>query len=129
IPRQVHFALDRDTISPQSAKILDRIATVLKQYPTILINLAGHTDPRASGEYNRELGFRRSLAVRNYLMRQGIPSERMTVRSLGETQRATQGDRVTDYARDRRVEISFFNIQGIEIELIEQQNDIQIEGK
>ncbi|MFN7355642.1 MAG: OmpA family protein, partial [Pseudanabaena sp.] len=73
--------------------------------------------------------FRRSIAVRNYLMRQGIPSERMTVRSLGETQRASQGDRVTDYASDRRVEISFFNIQGIEIELIEQQNDIQIEGK
>lgn len=129
IPRQVHFALDRDTISPQSAKILDRIATVLKQYPTILINLAGHTDPRASGEYNRELGFRRSLAVRNYLMRQGIPSERMTVRSLGETQRASQGDRVTDYARDRRVEFFLQNIQGVEIQLLDQQEDIQIEGK
>ena len=129
VPRQVHFALDRDIISPQSAKILDRVATVLKQYPTIIINLAGHTDPRASGEYNRELGFRRSLAVRNYLMRQGIASERMTVRSLGETQRATQGSQVTDYARDRRVEISFQNIQGLEIQLLDPQDDIQIEGR
>jgi outer membrane protein OmpA-like peptidoglycan-associated protein len=129
VPRQVHFALDRDNISPNSAKILDRVAAVLKQYPTIIINLAGHTDPRASGEYNRELGFRRSLSVRNYLMRQGIPSERMTVRSLGETQRATQGDRVTDYARDRRVEISFQNIQGLEIQLLDPQDDIQIEGR
>ncbi|MFN5473394.1 MAG: OmpA family protein, partial [Pseudanabaena sp.] len=75
------------------------------------------------------LGFRRSIAVRNYLMRQGIPSERMTVRSLGETQRASQGDRVTDYASDRRVEFFLQNIQGVEIQLLDQQEDIQIEGK
>ena len=128
VPRQVHFALDRDIISPQSAKILDRVATVLKQYPTIVINLAGHTDPRASNEYNRELGFRRSRAVRNYLMRQGVPSERMTVRSLGETQRATQGDQIIDYARDRRVEIEFTDIRDVEIKFENQQEDLQLEN-
>ncbi|NUN65052.1 OmpA family protein [Pseudanabaena biceps] len=127
VPRQVHFALDRDNISPNSAKVLDRVADVLRQYPTIIINLAGHTDPRASDEYNRELGFRRSLSVRNYLMRQGIASERMTVRSLGETQRAAQGDRAIDYASDRRVEIEFTDIRDVEIQFESQQEDLQIE--
>jgi outer membrane protein OmpA-like peptidoglycan-associated protein len=128
VPRQVHFALDRDNITPTSAKILDRVAAVLKQYPTIIINLAGHTDPRASDEYNRELGFRRSRSVRNYLMRQGIASERMTVRSLGETQRAAQGDQVIDYARDRRVEIEFIDIRDVEIKFENQESDLQIEN-
>ncbi|OYQ63611.1 hypothetical protein B9G53_16010 [Pseudanabaena sp. SR411] len=127
VPRQIHFALDRDAISPTSAKILDRIADVLKQYPTIMITLAGHTDPRASDTYNRELGFRRSRAVRNYLMRQGIASERMTVRSLGETQRASQGNQVTDYARDRRVEIEFTDVRDVEIRFESQQEDLQLE--
>ncbi len=128
VPRQVHFALDRDNISPNSAKILDRVAAVLKQYPTIIINLAGHTDPRASDEYNRELGFRRSRAVRNYLMRLGVPSERMTVRSLGETQRAAQGDQVIDYARDRRVEIEFTDVRDVEIKFENQESDLQLEN-
>ena len=127
VPRQIHFALDRDEINPISAKILDRIADVLKQYPTIMITLAGHTDPRASDTYNRELGFRRSRAVRNYLMRQGIASERMTVRSLGETQRTSQGNQITDYARDRRVEIEFTDVRDVEIRFESQQEDLQVE--
>jgi outer membrane protein OmpA-like peptidoglycan-associated protein len=129
VPRQIHFALDRDAISPTSAKILNRIADVLKQYPTIMITLEGHTDPRASDAYNRELGFRRSRAVRNYLMRQGIASERMTVRSLGETQLASQGNQVTDYARDRRVEIEFTDVRDIEIRFENQESDLQLENK
>lgn len=129
VPRQIHFALDRDEISPTSAKILNRIADVLKQYPTIVIILEGHTDPRADDTYNRELGFRRSKSARNYLMRQGITSERMTVRSQGENQRTSQNNQVIDYARDRRVEIGFTDVQGVEIQLIEQQEDIQIEAK
>ncbi len=127
VPRQIHFALDRDEISPISAKILNRIADVLKQYPTIMITLQGHTDPRASDAYNRELGFRRSRSVRNYLMRQGIASERMTVRSLGETQRAAQGNQITDYARDRRVEIEFADVRDVEIRFENQESDLQLE--
>ena len=127
VPRQIHFALDRDTISPNSSKILDRIATVLKQYPTIIITLAGHTDPRANDTYNLELGFRRSRAVRNYLLRQGVASERMTVRSLGETQRTSRGNQIIDYARDRRVEIEFKDIRDVEIQFENQELDLQLE--
>ncbi|MDG3494122.1 MULTISPECIES: OmpA family protein [Pseudanabaena] len=129
VPRQIHFALDRAEISPTSAKVLDRIADVLKQYPTIVITLTGHTDPRASDAYNVELGFRRSRSVRNYLMRRGIASERMTVRSLGETQLASQGNQITDYARDRRVEIYFKDYRDIEIIFETQEEDLQIEGR
>lgn len=129
VPRQIHFALDRAEISPPSAKVLDRIADVLKQYPTIVITLTGHTDPRASDAYNVELGFRRSRSVRNYLMGRGIASERMTVRSLGETQLASQGNQITDYARDRRVEIYFKDYRDIEIIFEKQEEDLQIESK
>ncbi len=95
----------------------------------MMITLQGHTDPRASDAYNLELGFKRSRAVRNYLMRQGIASERMTVRSLGETQRAASGNQVTDYARDRRVEIEFTDVRDVEIRFENQESDLQIENK
>ncbi len=127
VPRQVHFALDRADISPKTAQILDRIAAVLKEYPTIMITLQGHTDPRASDKYNLELGFRRSRSVRNYLMRQGVASERMRVRSLGETQRTSQDNQIIDYARDRRVEIEFADVRDVEIRFEAQQEDLQLE--
>ncbi|MEO1183699.1 MAG: OmpA family protein [Cyanobacteria bacterium J06636_27] len=130
VPRNIHFALDKSFISDESAAVLDKVAEVLKQYPFIVIELQGHTDPRASNAYNQALGKRRALSTRNYLLRKGIPPERMTIRSFGETQRKVPGGTdVVDYARDRRTEIIFKDIRGIELEIIDQEQDLQIEGR
>jgi outer membrane protein OmpA-like peptidoglycan-associated protein len=125
IPVRIHFALDRDDISPASARVLNRMAEVLRANPSILIELEGHTDPRASDAYNLDLGARRARSARNYLLRQGIAPERMTIRSLGESQRLTTGSTRLDYARDRRVEFRFRDANDIEV--VVQEEDLQIE--
>lgn len=125
VPRNIHFALDKDFISPASAQVLNRVATVLRENPTIVIELQGHTDPRASDAYNLDLGARRARNTRNYLLRQGIAAERMTIRSFGERQRVTQGSSKVDFARDRRVEINYKDARNIEV--IVQEEDLQIE--
>jgi outer membrane protein OmpA-like peptidoglycan-associated protein len=127
VPRNVHFALDKSFISPASALVLDRITQVLKQYPVIVIEIIGHTDPRASDAYNQALGRRRALATRNYLLQQGIAPERMTIRSQGESQRVSDGSGRVDYARDRRAEIIFKDVRGIDIIIEGQEEDLQIE--
>ncbi|PMB47133.1 cell envelope biogenesis protein OmpA [Fischerella thermalis CCMEE 5205] len=127
-PNNVHFALDKSFISSESAAVLDRVAAVLQKYPFIVVELQGHTDPRASNEYNLALGRRRALAVRNYLLRKGISPERMTIRSFGETQRKTQGNTRVDYARDRRTEIIYKDVRGIELIVEPQEQDLQIES-
>ncbi|MEQ9372800.1 MAG: OmpA family protein [Coleofasciculus chthonoplastes F3-SA18-01] len=128
VPRNVHFALDRSDISPESAAVLDQVAAVLQEYPFLTIELQGHTDPRASVAYNQALARRRALSVRNYLLRQGIDPGRMTIRSFGESQRRTTGSGVVDYARDRRVEIIFQDLRGLEIIFEDQETDLQIES-
>ncbi|WP_337885314.1 OmpA family protein [Fischerella thermalis] len=127
-PNNVHFALDKSFISSESAAVLDRVAAVLQKYPFIVVELQGHTDPRASNAYNLALGRRRALAVRNYLLRKGISPERMTIRSFGETQRKTQGNTRVDYARDRRTEIIYKDVRGIELIVEPQEQDLQIES-
>lgn len=126
VPNKIHFALDQATISPTTARVLDRIAEVLQANPTILVDIEGHTDPRASDAYNLELGLRRARAARDYLLRQGIANERMTIRSLGERRLLTPGRDRVDYARDRRVEFTFRDIR--EIDVVVQEEDLQIEG-
>ena len=127
VPRNVHFALDKDFISQKSGEVLDKIAVVMEQYPNIVIELQGHTDSRASNAYNQDLAKRRATNARNYLIKKGIASERMTIRSFGERKLRTEENNVVDYARNRRVEVLFFDVRGIDIEFENQEGDLQIE--
>jgi len=127
VPRNVHYGLDEDFINADSAAILDRIAAVMKQYPSIVIDLHGHTDSRASAAYNQDLARRRAENARRYLMQVGVAPERMTIRSFGETQlRVEETDRV-NYAQNRRVEFVFSEVRGAEITFVNQESDLQIE--
>lgn len=124
-PTRIHFALDQDFISPVSAVILNRIATILNQYPGVSIELEGHTDPRANNDYNQALGMRRAMTARTYLLKQGISASRMTLRSLGETKRIANSNSKVDYARDRRVEIIYRDSDGFELTV--EESDLQLE--
>ncbi|WP_226883600.1 OmpA family protein [Allocoleopsis franciscana] len=129
VARNIHFALDQSTISPESAVILDQIVAVMRSYPFLTVDIQGHTDPRASAAYNQALGMRRAIAARNYLLRQGIAPERLTIRSFGELERRTTGSDVVDYARDRRVEFIFQDTRGLEIIFENQETDLQVEPR
>jgi outer membrane protein OmpA-like peptidoglycan-associated protein len=127
VPRDIHFALDKDFVSKPSAVVLDKIVAVMKQYPTIIIELQGHTDARASDTYNQDLAFRRARNTRNYLIKKGIASERMTIRSLGERKLKTPGANKLQHAQNRRVEVIFKDVRGVEITFEQQDRDLQIE--
>jgi outer membrane protein OmpA-like peptidoglycan-associated protein len=126
VPNNIHYALDKHFISAESGKVLDKIVAVLQQYPTILIELQGHTDSRASDTYNQDLAFRRARNARNYLIKKGIAPERMTIRSFGERKLKTPGRGRVEHAYNRRVEVMFFDISGVEIILEQQDDDLQI---
>ncbi len=127
IPRNLHFAFDRATISDATATIFERIVAVLKQYPFLVIELQGHTDFRGDARYNLALGRRRANAARDYLLKQGIGPERITIRSLGESQLKKQGNTIWEHAHNRRVEIFFYDLRGLDIIFEEQENDLQLE--
>lgn len=125
VPKTIHFALDQSYISPTSAQVLNRIVEVVLANPTIVLELQGHTDPRASDAYNQKLGERRAISVRNYLIRNGIDPARMTIRSFGEQQRISDGNTRLDYARDRRVEVIYRDARNLEVFV--QEQDLQLE--
>jgi outer membrane protein OmpA-like peptidoglycan-associated protein len=129
IPANIHFALDRSYVSPTSGEVVQNIAAVMKEYPYLVVDLEGHTDPRANNEYNQRLGFRRAQATRDYLVRQGISPERITIRSFGETRLKTPRTDILNHARNRRVQFIYRDVRGVELEIIEQENDLQLEQR
>ena len=127
VPRNIHFALDESFISPESAQILDQIGAAMRTHPSLVVELQGHTDPRASVAYNQALSERRALAARDYLLRQGIAAERMRIVPFGESRRRSDGNTRLDFARDRRVEFIFTDTQGIDIIFEDVESDLQLE--
>ncbi|MEL6553832.1 MAG: OmpA family protein [Cyanobacteria bacterium J06621_11] len=127
VPRNIHFALDKDFVSLESAAVLDRIAAVLNEYPSIVVDLHGHTDSRASESYNQDLARRRAESARRYLLSKGIGAERMTIRSFGETELLVNETDRTNFARNRRVEFVFQDVRGVDITFVNQEEDLQIE--
>ncbi len=107
----VYFAFDSSNIPGQERGKLGAVADWLKANPGRSLFLAGHADKRGTPEYNRALGERRALAVREYLVGLGLPAASLYTNSYGADRPAVDGDTEDAYAKNRRVEIGVITKQ------------------
>ncbi len=104
VASDVLFASGKTVLKSGAKKSLNEVSSVLnRSYPDQMIRIAGHTDSdpiRKSGfASNHHLAFQRAYAVREYLITNGVASNRIALASHGPDQpRATK-------AASRRVEI------------------------
>ncbi len=82
----IYYDLDKSNIRPDAAVELDKIYLILRDNPTIKIEISSHTDSRASDEYNMALSQRRATSAVAYLVKKGISRDRMQAKGYGETQ-------------------------------------------
>jgi peptidoglycan-associated lipoprotein len=101
----IYFAFDSSTVPGAERTKLAQVADWMKANPNRSLFLAGHADKRGTPEYNRALGERRALAVREYLVGLGIPAASLFTNSYGSDRPAVQGDTEEAFAKNRRVEI------------------------
>ena len=64
---------------------MDSLITILKQNPSINIQLSSHTDCRGATNYNEKLSQRRAEAAVQYLIQNGINTERLVAKGYGES--------------------------------------------
>jgi outer membrane protein OmpA-like peptidoglycan-associated protein len=81
---RVHFDFDKSEITPTAIPILDRVAESMMAHPEAFFEIAGHTDSVGTFAYNFLLSARRAAAVRDYLIKQGVPAYKMTAVGYGE---------------------------------------------
>ncbi|MFS8138289.1 MAG: OmpA family protein [Thermomonas sp.] len=74
----VNFDFDKSTLRPDAVAILNEAIGILKRYPDLKVEVAGHTDQCGTDQYNQSLSERRASAVYSYLTSNGIDSGRMT---------------------------------------------------
>jgi len=102
--KTIHFAFDKSNIRPPDAKILEANAAWLKANPNYLLLIEGHCDERGTSEYNLALGDRRAAATMQYLARQGVQSDRMSVISYGLERPLCTAHNEECWAQNRRAQ-------------------------
>ncbi len=81
----IFFDFNKSTLKPESYPALNRVVALMREYPTISVELGGHTDCVGSDSYNQRLSEARAGSCRQYLVTQGISPDRITAVGYGET--------------------------------------------
>jgi outer membrane protein OmpA-like peptidoglycan-associated protein len=84
---------------------MERLAQFMRDYPERSVRIEGHTDSVGSDETNQALSERRADAVRDALVAQNAPSERIDTVGYGESRPIASNDNVAGRQQNRRVEI------------------------
>jgi len=107
--QNIEFEVAKGSLTPRGKGTVDKLANILKQYPHIKIEIAGHTDSDGSATFNQNLSQSRVNTVQKRLITKGINANRLTAKGYGEAQPLVPNTSDENKQRNRRVEI---NIQG-----------------
>jgi OOP family OmpA-OmpF porin len=92
-------AIDRDSLG-----LLDRLAETALRCPSAEIEIAGHTDTAGDDGTNQTLSEKRAQAVVDYLVRAGLPAERLSAVGYGSSKPLASNDTEDGRAQNRRIE-------------------------
>jgi outer membrane protein OmpA-like peptidoglycan-associated protein len=101
----VEFDIDKATLRPESRTTLDQVATSLKNWPDVMVEIQGHTSEPGTAMHNMELSQRRAAAVMAYFVAEGIDASRLVANGYGQTRFIADNDTPEGRQENRRVEL------------------------
>lgn len=110
--QDVLFDFGKANLKPGAQRTVDRLASVLQQYPERRILIEGFTDNIGSNEANQKLSERRAEAFRQALIHRGLGADRVEVRGQGEAYPVASNNTAAGRTQNRRVEILFSDAEG-----------------
>ncbi|NLY65876.1 MAG: peptidoglycan-associated lipoprotein Pal [Alcaligenaceae bacterium] len=105
--RSVYFAFDSYVVEQQYQPLVQMHAQYLAANSQQRIRIEGNTDARGSSEYNLALGQRRSVAVGNQLVQQGVGVNQIEAVSFGKERPKASGNTEEAHAENRRADINY----------------------
>jgi outer membrane protein OmpA-like peptidoglycan-associated protein len=105
------FEFDKAELRPEDRELLSRIAGILMTSHDYTVSVNGHTDDVGTDAYNQKLSERRAEAVRDYIVKAGLPAEIVSVQGHGKSLPLLPGTSEAARAKNRRVELGIVNTQ------------------
>lgn len=103
----VHFKFDSAVVQDKEQANITSVAQALTADPNAKLLIEGHCDERGTEEYNRALGERRALALREALAKLGISPDRIRTISYGKDKPIDPGHNEAAWAKNRRGEFVY----------------------
>ncbi|HXG58079.1 MAG TPA: OmpA family protein [Thermoanaerobaculia bacterium] len=101
----IFFDSGQSVLKAGAKRTLSRIAARLKGEANVRIAVEGHTDSVGSDESNRVLSEKRANAVRDYLVSEGVPADRIIASGKGEGEPVATNTTAAGRQQNRRVEL------------------------
>jgi outer membrane protein OmpA-like peptidoglycan-associated protein len=101
----VLFDFNQASLKPGAREKLAKVSGILLAYPTLHMNVEGHTDSVGSDDYNLKLSQRRADAVRDYLTSNSINAANVQATGLGKDGPVASNDTAAGRQQNRRVEM------------------------
>jgi OOP family OmpA-OmpF porin len=101
----INFKRNSADIAPTSFPLLKQAVQVLKEYPTLKIEISGHTSDEGKRDFNMKLSEKRAQAVKAYLVKQGIDPKKVQTAGMGKTKPVADNKTGAGRAKNRRVEV------------------------
>jgi peptidoglycan-associated lipoprotein len=98
----VHFKFDSAVVQDSEQANIASVAQALTSDPNVKLLIEGNCDERGTEEYNRSLGERRALALREALAKNGIDPARIRTISYGKDKPVDPGHDEAAFAKNRR---------------------------
>ncbi|MGE5813649.1 MAG: OmpA family protein [Acidobacteriota bacterium] len=101
----VLFDTGKYDLRPAAREKLARLSGIVLAHPGLKLEVEGHTDSTGTDELNQKLSEQRALAVRGYLLEQGLAGDHVTAKGFGKTMPVTDNTTAAGRQKNRRVEI------------------------
>lgn len=101
----VYFDFAKYTLRPESFKELDELVSYMKWRENERIEIAGHTDNIGNASENQKLSEQRAEAIKQYLIKKGVASTRVTAKGYGSTQPVADNSTYEGRQMNRRTEV------------------------
>jgi outer membrane protein OmpA-like peptidoglycan-associated protein len=101
---RIHFDFDKANIKKEYIPLLKEVVKILKENPNINLRIEGYTDDIGPKAYNQKLALRRAMAVKDFLVKEGIKPERIQVVGFGKERYIAENTTPIGRLTNRRAE-------------------------
>jgi outer membrane protein OmpA-like peptidoglycan-associated protein len=103
---QVYFHTEQSTLDEGTEQRLARIASLFGELDDVTVVIEGYADSRGEPKFNEQLSAARAAAVRDTLLRAGVPIEQITVHAVGEAESSAPENDPDALALERKVSLT-----------------------
>ncbi|MFH1321460.1 MAG: OmpA family protein [Bacteroidota bacterium] len=100
----IFFDFNKATLKPASIIELERVVRFMEEYPSLRIEISGHTDNKGTRSYNQQLSEQRAKTVVDYLVNNNIDNSRLVYAGYGFKRPIANNDTEEGMAKNRRTE-------------------------